>query len=183
MPKTAIRPPAILGLLLLSASLVSCSGDGSEDADSYVSTLSSESKVPNAVATDTSFRPEAPSLCGLSLGTSDEEVLKLYGVPDDSYLLPGDDVSVRIWEYAGLSVGLNAGNQVVYVEMNSADVRSGIQGLMKGMDGAEAAQLLRVDDAGRSNVITVKVAGGSLKLDLDPDSQTVLSVKLISNEV
>lgn len=199
MPKTVVRPPHALALLLLSVSLVSCNANRSDivsaGAESMVSSvsankiesqgssLSSKADSPG-ILSDASFRPEAPSLAGLTFGTSDDKVLDLYGLSDDSYLLPGDtdNESVRIWQYSGFAVGLNTGNKVVYVEINSAEARSGIEGLVVGMDGAQAAQLLGADISGTSNVISVQAAGGSLKVDLDPDSRTVLSIKLISND-
>ncbi|WP_052475937.1 hypothetical protein [Cohnella kolymensis] len=212
MPKTDSRPLAILGLFMLSAALVSCEGTKSDIVSAGTdslhhsdkppaashkiagesSTLSSNEELSDADLQDTPdksappevpFRADAPSLCGIGFGASEGDVIGLYGVPDDSYVLPGDDNSIQIWEYRGFSVGMSNDNTVVYVEISSAEVRSGILGLSKGMKGGQAAELLGVRQPAGSNVISLQVAGGSLKLDLDPDSQAVLSLKLISNEI
>jgi hypothetical protein len=193
MPVIVSRPIAIFGVLMLSATIVSCNGTKQDIASvgsgSFVhvneSPVSSSQSAGQSSAQpeEVPFHPDSPSLCGIGFGDSEGDVIGLYGVPTDSYSLPGDDKSIQIWEYTGFSVGMNADNKVVYVEINSTGTESGIQGLSNGMEGTQAAELLGAEHHADSNVISLKVAGGSLKLDLDPDSQTVLSLKLISNDI
>jgi hypothetical protein len=130
-----------------------------------------------------SFQPEFPSLGGIKLGASDKDVFAKYGLPIDTYPLPGDKQSIEIWEYNGFSIGLDPNNAVVYIEITSAEVNTGIQGLSNGMNGKQAAQLLGVPDDDLTNVLTLEVTGGWFKLDLDPDNKNVLSMKLLSKEI
>jgi hypothetical protein len=130
-----------------------------------------------------SFKPESPSLGGIKLGASDKDVFAKYGLPIDTYPLPGDKQSIEIWEYKGFSIGINTKNAVVYVEITSADVNTGIRGLSNGMKGKQAALLLGVPDGDLTNVLTLEVTGGWFKLDLDPDTEKVLSMKLLSKEI
>ncbi|MCD9025601.1 hypothetical protein [Cohnella silvisoli] len=132
---------------------------------------------------ENSFQRNSPSLGGIKLGASDKAVYKQYGLPKETYSLPGDNQTIEIWEYAGVSVGLNASNQVVYVEITSSDVNTGIQGLVSGMKGSEAAHLLGVENDDQTNVLSVEVTGGWFKIDLDPDTQQVLSLKLLGKEI
>jgi hypothetical protein len=129
------------------------------------------------------FQPNSPSLAGISLGDSDKDVVKHYGLPAGTYPLPGDKQTVDIWEYAGFSIGLNTSNQVVYVEITSPDVDSGIKGLLSGMKGAQAAQILGVENDEHTNVLAAEVTGGWFKIDLDPETRQVLSLKLLSHEI
>jgi hypothetical protein len=129
------------------------------------------------------FQPEFPSLGGIKLGASDKDVFAKYGLPIDTYPLPGDKQSIEIWEYKGISIGINTKNAVVYVEITSSDVNTGIKGLSNGMKGTEAGLLLGVPEGDLTNVLTLEVTGGWFKLDLDPDTQKVLSMKLLSKEI
>jgi len=129
------------------------------------------------------FQPKSPSLANLKLGTSDKEVVKLYGPPDEAYPLPGDGQTIDIWAYDGLSVGLNEKNKVVFVEILSGKADTGVAGLRWGMKGSEAAALLGIDEDDATNVIALEVGGGWIKLDLDPDTRKVLSLKLLSGEL
>lgn len=90
---------------------------------------------------------------------------------------------MNIWEYDGYSIGFNDKSKVVYVEITSSDVGTGIQQLQYGMKGSEAAELLGIPTEDQSNVLALEVSGGWLKLDLDPDTQQVLSLKLLSKDI
>ncbi|WP_372663820.1 hypothetical protein [Cohnella sp.] len=132
---------------------------------------------------ETAFQPESPSLGGIGLGATDKDVFKQFGLPLDTYPLPGGAQTVDIWEYSGFSIGLNSQDKVVYVEISSAEVRTGIRGLANGMDGAKAALLLGLPNDDQTHVLTLEVTGGWIKLDLDPETQNVLSLKLLSNDI
>jgi hypothetical protein len=132
---------------------------------------------------ETPFKPNSPSLARIGLGASDKDVVQRYGLPAGTYLLPGDKQTVDIWEYTGFSIGLNTSNQVVYIEITSTDVDTGIEGLLSGMKGAQAAQILGVDNDAHTNVLAAEVTGGWFKIDLDPETRQVLSLKLLSHEI
>lgn len=137
-----------------------------------------------ATAADQAFEPKSPSLAGIKLGASDKDVVRKYGLPADTYPLPGENIKIDIWEYAdGFSIGLNDSNKVVYVEIISANVGTGILGLFSGMDGTQASELLGIESDEQTNVLRAEVSGGWIKLDLDPDTQKVLSLKLLSREI
>ncbi|RKP54331.1 hypothetical protein D7Z26_13295 [Cohnella endophytica] len=141
---------------------------------------SKEASPPN----DPVFQPKSPSLAGIKLAATDKTVVKHYGMPSDTYLLPDDnDRSIEIWEYDGMSVGFDEQDRVVYVEINSSKTDTGIRGLAFGMDGSEAARLLGIPADDRTNVLTLQVSGGWMKLDLDPDSRKVLSLKLLAKNI
>jgi hypothetical protein len=129
------------------------------------------------------FQSSSPSLAGISLGASEKDVVQHYGLPAGTYPLPGDKQTVEIWEYAGFSIGLNTSNQVVYVEITSSGVDTGIEGLLSGMKGAQAAQILGIENDEHTNVLAAEVTGGWFKIDLDPETRQVLSLKLLSHEI
>jgi hypothetical protein len=148
-----------------------------------VSTLNQTPKDEEVLAPEPSFNTAYPSLAGISLGASEKDVVNRFGLPADTYDLPGEKLSIEIWEYEGFSIGLNADHSVVYIEIISDNVNTGFQGLRSGMSGSQAAQLLGVASDAQTNVLTLEVTGGWIKLDLDPDSHVVLSLKLLSKEI
>jgi hypothetical protein len=135
------------------------------------------------ITPEAAFQPQSPTLGGIGLGASEKDVFEQFGHPLDTYPLPGGAQTVEIWEYNGFSIGLNSHEQVVYVEITSADVRTGIHGLANGMNGTEAAKLLGLTNNDQSYVLALEVTGGSFRLDLDPETQNVLSLKLLSKDI
>ncbi|MFC5470050.1 hypothetical protein ACFPPD_15140 [Cohnella suwonensis] len=133
-------------------------------------------------AKESTYNPKAPSLANVKLGDSDKTIVKKYGLPIETYPLPGDDRTIVIWEYDGLSVGFDEAFAVVYVEVYAETAKTNIRGLKLGMDGADAAKLLGIPIDGMTNVLTAKVAGGWMKIDLDPDSRAVLTIRLLTPE-
>jgi len=125
------------------------------------------------------FLTNSPSLGHLKLGYTDKEVVKRYGLPEETYPLPGDDETIEIWEYDGMAVGLNDRDKVVYIEINSNGTDTGIHNLDYGMKGSQAAEALGLPGDVQTNVLSLEVTGGWLKLDLDPDTQKVISFKLL----
>lgn len=105
------------------------------------------------------------------------------GEPTEIYSLPGDTNAVEIWQYSGYSIGLSAHDKVVYIEVTSPEIATGIKGLTIGTQGTTAAQILGIDSDNSTQVLTLEVTAGWFKLDLDPDSQSVISLKLISNNL
>lgn len=138
-----------------------------------------ESGEDAGAAKDQPFDPGNPALHGIALHDSDASVAEKFGAASAQYALPGEGETIDVWEYAGFSVGFDGNGQVVYVEIASGEVPTGIAGLRTGIAGAEAADLLEIADHPDSHVLTMDLADGWLKLDLDPDTHEVLSIKLI----
>ncbi|MFD0674259.1 hypothetical protein [Cohnella sp. GCM10027633] len=132
-----------------------------------------------AATEDKPFDPGVPALLGIELHDSDTSVAERFGAATAQYALPGEGETIDMWEYAGFAIGFDERGQVVYIEISSGEVPTGIAGLRTGIPGAEAADVLEIADHPDSHVLTMDVAEGWLKLDLDPDTHEVLSIKLI----
>lgn len=128
---------------------------------------------------DKPFDGGRPTLHGIALGDSDASVEERFGAAGLQYALPGDGETIDIWEYDGFSVGFDPDGAVDYVEISSPGVSTGIAGLKAGIPGAQAADLLDIPNHPDMHVLTLDVSGGWLKLDLDPDTHAVLSIKLL----
>jgi len=120
-----------------------------------------------------------PTLGGIGLGMSGKAVADKLGAPSQQYELPEGDGSVRIQEYEGISVGFAPNGPVVFVEVFSPSASTGLEGIRVGVDGERAAERLGVPFTSESRVLSKSVTDGMVKIDLDPATQNVLSVKLI----
>jgi len=127
--------------------------------------------------------PEAQrsSLNGIALGTSIHETIKRFGPPLGRYTLPDGGRIVEMNEYVGLTVGF-ADGKAVYVEIYSPEVPTGIHGLAVGGSAEDAARAVGAVNDPFSNVLIAEVEGGILKVDLDPETRTVISVRLIAQD-
>lgn len=129
---------------------------------------------------DQHFDPARPSLLGIALFDTDSSVAERFGNAYVPYTLPGDGSAIDMWEYPGYAFGYDESGRVVYIEISSDDVATGIMGLHTGMSGEEAAKLLEIAYHPDLHVLTLELNEGWLKLDLDPDTHEVLSIKLIA---
>lgn len=132
-------------------------------------------------ALETPFDSGHPMLHGIGFQDNVASVEQRFGSADSTYDLPGENATIDMREYAGFAVGFDKDGNVVYVELNSSEVPTGISGLKLGMTGDKAAELLEILDHPDSHVLTMNLAEGWLKLDLDPDTHEVLSIKLIGS--
>ncbi|MFC5529183.1 hypothetical protein [Cohnella yongneupensis] len=138
--------------------------------------------VGSPVIADKPFDGGHPMLHGIALMETDASIESRFGTSSAKYALPGDSTTIDMWDYPGFSVGFNSDGLVVFIEISSSDVTSGVLGLTTGITGSEAADLLQILDHPQTHVLTMEVTGGWLKLDLDPDTHEVLSIKLIGSQ-
>lgn len=155
---------------------------GSSVGVSNVQTPSPSSTDSDNSVEEKPFDSGHPMLHGISLHDNAASIEERFGSANAAYALPGENETIDMREYTGFSVGFNDYGDVVYIETTSSEVATGIAGLEVGMDGAKAAERLEILDHPDSHVLTMNVAEGWLKLDLDPDTHEVLSIKLIGSD-
>lgn len=128
-------------------------------------------------AEEFTFNPEQPTLMGISVGTDLETVRRLFGEPVSTYLLPDDGVKAAVYRYKGFSVGV-ADRKVLFVEVNSADVDPGLNGVRIGDAREHAEGKMGAPATETAFVLMYKSSESILRLDLDPDSSLIHSIKL-----
>ncbi|CAI6048721.1 hypothetical protein [Cohnella sp. JJ-181] len=181
-----------LGILLLPAACSSAHSPESADESPAAATSSPASGSPapevsahahNADAPkETGEAPsrDRPELGGISLGMDLTDAEAAIGAsPGDSYALPDAGRTISMREYGGLTVGYDASDRVVYVEISSANIRSGIPDVDVGSSSADAARRLALKEDPSAPSLTADVQGGILRLDLDPATGKVVALKLI----
>ncbi|THF83347.1 hypothetical protein [Cohnella fermenti] len=127
------------------------------------------------------FDPNDPQLSGIRLGDSASEAEQRLGDVQAEYELPSGRSDIHMKEYAGATVGFDDSGRAVYVELSGSASSSGIKGVRLGGSAEEAAAALGLALAPEDMLLLLDVKGGLLKLDLDPVSRDILSVKLIGN--
>jgi hypothetical protein len=125
--------------------------------------------------------PGAPKLHGISIGDPQSGLAEKLGKPIDSYSFEAEDETLTVNEYSGFSVGLGPNKKVKFVEVFDSGAATGLNGLRVGHDVNAAVKLLGKPETHTASLLAYKAAGALLKLDLDPDDNTIVSIKLFLN--
>lgn len=124
---------------------------------------------------------KAPMLLGISIGDAQDTVTAQYGKPQDEFSTEDQKETLNINEYDGFSVGYDGKLKVKFVEVYGDKVKTGLNGLRIGQSGDEAIKALGKPSNHNTYTLGYKADGAFLKLDLDPQSNEVLSIKLFVN--
>lgn len=134
-------------------------------------------KVPQGTAAS-AYSPEHPSLMSLTLDDTVKEVTARYGNPYNQYVLEDDSDPVTVYDYSQFSVGFDQSEQVRFVEISGNAADPGLGGLRIGESGEQALEALGTPDSNTGYVMTYWTEETVLKLDIDPESNTIESIKL-----
>lgn len=169
--------------------------DPPADPESKVALVSSEQPKPEEPQRgeskpNTSTKPqieikspytqEKPTLLGLSLKTSTEEITEKLGKPKNTFLMEDDADPITVYDYTDFLAGFNQKNQLQFIDIRSESIDPGLNGLKLGDPVADVSKALGKPDSNTSLVMTYKSPGAVLKLDIDPKSQKVNSIKLFA---
>lgn len=127
------------------------------------------------------FDPEKPKLMGLSIHDTKDHVLKKFGKPQKEYVMEDDISPISVYEYPVFSVGFDTSGKVQFVDVSSGDVNPGLNGLRLGQKKADAIKALGEPDANTDYVMNYEANGIILKLDIDPKTQVINSIKLFGD--
>lgn len=150
-----------------------------QEAD-IASNAATGKKPVKSEETEAKWSAELPQLRGLSIGASQESVFRAYGEPEDEYPIASGDEKLTIMEYQGFTFGIHQGI-ISFIEVYGAKVSTGLDGLRIGDDMKTAIDKLGKPDRSTSYVLSYLAEDATLKLDLDPKTQQILSVKLFTS--
>lgn len=154
----------------------------SAPADKKVET-SSDTKPPESkpgTAAVESYTSKKPSLMGIRLTDTRTAVKKKFDDPVAEFEMDDEQDSVTVCEYEGFSVGFNAAGTVEFIEITSKDVNPGLNGLRLGQKVKDAESALGKPDTNTSYALHYKADGTILKLDIDPKTESIQSIKLFA---
>jgi hypothetical protein len=151
------------------------SGDKATVASNSVQqTNSDEAKDKSLPA----FNSKQPEIMGLAIGEAQEKAIAQYGKPLESYIMEDPADPITVYEYEGFSIGFNADNEIQFIDVSSTKVNPGLSGLRIGKTSNQALEVLGKPDKNTSYVISYNTKTAILKLDIDPKTKTIQSIKL-----
>ncbi|MEX1028635.1 MAG: DUF4309 domain-containing protein [Paenibacillaceae bacterium] len=121
-----------------------------------------------------------PTLMGFTMNATTDQVLERFGKPlSESIMNDGSD-PLQIYEYPGFIIGFNSANQIVFIEVNSSEVNPGLNDLHIGQTVEEARHSLGTPDSLNEYVMIYSSNHLIMKLDIDPNSNIIRSIKLFA---
>jgi hypothetical protein len=151
------------------------SGDQATVANNVVQHADADSKDEDL---SPKFNVKQPEIMGLSVGELQEKVLTQYGKPIESYVMDDQTEPLTVYAYEGFSVGFNSGKEIQFIDVSSVKVNPGLSGIRLGQSSAQALEILGKPDKNTSYVVSYNTKTAILKLDIDPKTKTIQSIKL-----
>lgn len=127
------------------------------------------------------YQQEKPTLMGLQLGASKENVLKLFDKAVNQFTMDEDADAISVYEYTDFTIGFNVKNELEFVDVHSSEIDPGLGGLRFGQSPEDAIRILGKPDTNTKFVFSYKSQGTVLKLDIDPKENTIQSIKLFAD--
>jgi hypothetical protein len=124
------------------------------------------------------YNPSKPTLMGLTINQSKNEITTKFGIPNEEYVMEDPSDPITVYEYTGFLIGFNKKNLIAFVDVNSSEVNPGLNGLKLGNSIDAAIQALGIPDTRTEYVMNYKSEDVNLKLDIDPNNNTINSIKL-----
>ncbi|WP_028546372.1 hypothetical protein [Paenibacillus taiwanensis] len=123
------------------------------------------------------FDRKSMKLKGISLSDTEQDVTKAWGSPAARYTMDETD-PIEVLEYEGYSFGCNSKGRVAFIEVSGSGTPTGIIGLKVGDHDSSAVTALGKPDQDTGYVWSYKSGNSLLRLDLDPKTSKIQSVKL-----
>lgn len=162
---------------------VNNSDDIAEHSTAEASSL--QESAANAASTlknkEADWTATKPQLHGIAIGDGSDKIKLLHGKESDSYQLKEEAEVIEVLEYDGFSVGINKNNKVQFVEVYDEHVAAGLNGLRIGDKPEKVLDELGKPKTQTDFLLTYEADGALLKLDLDPQNQKIISIKLLAH--
>ncbi|OCT12126.1 hypothetical protein A8709_30195 [Paenibacillus pectinilyticus] len=131
------------------------------------------------IKAEDAYQQEKPTLMGLKLGTAKATVLERFGKVKNQFTM--DEDNIEVYDFNDFSVGFNSKGTLEFVDVHSIDIDPGLHGLRLGQNVQDAINILGKPDSKSAYVLAYKAQGTLLKLDIDPNDNTIQSIKLFAN--
>ncbi|GIP37934.1 hypothetical protein J31TS4_12140 [Paenibacillus sp. J31TS4] len=127
------------------------------------------------------YSSQRPVLMGLSISDDQSKVIGLFGKPDERYVMTDPSDPIEVLVYDSFSVGIDNTNKVRFVSIDSPDIDPGLNGLRLDSTSKDAIKMLGQPDTNTSYVLAYYNKNTVLKLDVDPKTSVVQSIKLFAD--
>jgi hypothetical protein len=132
----------------------------------------------SAIQPTESYSKQHPALFALTLSQTIEQVEKQYGKPAKVYDMNDGGDSITVYDYETFAAGFDRNRSLAYVEALSESGDPGLGGVKLGDKADAAVKSLGEPDIRTDYVLTYRTKATVLKLDMDPQSGSIQSIKL-----
>jgi hypothetical protein len=127
------------------------------------------------------YNPNKPTLMGLTIHQTLDEVIESFGVPSEEYVMEDENDPITVYDYSDFLIGLDQNNEIKFIDVYSLQINPGLNGLRLGDTVQHAVSALGSPDSNTEYVLNYTSQNVILKLDINPDTQTIHSIKLFEN--
>ncbi|GIP33960.1 hypothetical protein [Paenibacillus sp. J2TS4] len=128
------------------------------------------------------YDSQRPMLMGLSIADKRETAIDNFGEPDSEFVMDDPNDPITVMDYTDFTVGINHAGSIEFISIESQDIDPGLNGLKLGQKASDAIDALGEPDTNTNYVIAYSNEATVLKLDIDPKTAKIQSIKLF-NEV
>ncbi len=121
------------------------------------------------------------TLMGFTINDSAELIIARFGQPLSITSMKDGADMLNILVYPGFYFGINASNTIEFIEVTSERIKPGLNSFQIGQTVDQAQKALGSADSLNDYVMIYEKNNLTLKCDLDPNTNTVISVKLFES--
>lgn len=132
-------------------------------------------------ADDIAYNPAQPMLLGLTIGQPKALITEKFGSPLEQFVMEDPSDPITVYEYDGFLVGYNKLNLIQFIDINAREIDSGLNGLRLNDSLEDAIRALGNPDSRTPYVLNYYSKEAVLKLDLNPLTNTITSIKLFGS--
>jgi hypothetical protein len=136
------------------------------------------SKISAKNSLETSKKTSEWRLFGMRLGESKQAFIDRFGLPKNEYFTEGEEDSLFVYAYDQFDVGFNQQNKTEFIILRVHDADPDLFGIKIGSSVSQVLRTLGPADQQTSYVLTYTRNHSILKLDIDIELQTIISIKL-----
>lgn len=153
-----------------------------EETDSETSDAHSHEEIEKNDSIVIPYNPSKPTLMGFTINQNMNEVQSKLGNPREEYVMEDENDPITVYAYNGFTIGFDKYELVVFIDVSSLQVNPGLNGLRLGNTIEDAIQALGKPTTNTEYVLNYISDDVILKLDVDPTTQTIHSIKLFANK-
>jgi hypothetical protein len=158
-------------------SVQSSAASASPDAASNTGTAGNTDR---GISQAEAYSSRHPALMALSVSEQADKVVERHGSPQSQYVMDDAKDPITVYEYNGFNVGFGADRLLRFVEVKSAVPDPGLGGLRLGQKAEDAVKALGKPDISTDYVLAYQTQNTVLKLDVDPKTKIIQSIKLFA---
>lgn len=117
-------------------------------------------------------------LMGYTIDQPRQEILTALGAPTAKHVIKDPTGEVQIHQYSGFTIGYNSSNRIEFIDVHDATADAKLEEIQVGQPVSGVTEKLGEPASQSDYVVNYLQDGIYLKFDIDPQQQTIQSIKL-----